>query len=137
MVASQQHYLLGVFEFESHEQTDDLEGVLALVDVVTQEQVIISVDITGVDRSLPDVEESHQVNVGAVEVTHNLSWRPDVLDHDWLSEHNLSALGGKLDDVFSLAGELLSGLDLLAFLGLEQWLEEHLAESIVGVLVNL
>lgn len=37
VVASKKHDLLGVFEFESEEQADDFETVLAFVDVVTQE----------------------------------------------------------------------------------------------------
>ena len=50
MVASEKHDLLWVLELESKEQADDFETVLALVDVVTQEQVVVSVNVSGVSR---------------------------------------------------------------------------------------
>ena len=50
VVASEKHDLLWVLELESEEQADDFETVLALVNVVTQEQVVVRVDVSGVSR---------------------------------------------------------------------------------------
>jgi len=94
-------------------------------------------DVTGITWSLPDVEESHQVYVLTVEVTNNFDWRSDVLHDDWLSGKDLCSLIGKLNDMLSLARELLTWLNILAFLGLEKRLQEHLAQSIIWVLIDL
>ena len=72
-----------------------------------------------------------------MDVSINLDWRSDLLDHDWLSSHDVSALSSQLDDVLPLAWELASRLDVLAFLGLEQRLQEHADKGLIWVLVNL
>ena len=137
VVTSQENNLLGVLELESHEEADDLERVLALVDIVAKEDVVVRMDVTVFSGHLPDVEEPHKVDILAVDVTEDLHGRSQVLDNDWLSGQNLRALVGELDDVLPLARELGVDLDLLTFLGFQQWLEEHLAQGIIRVLIDL
>lgn len=84
-------------------------------------------NITGVSWSLPDVEESHEINVLAVKVSEDLDWRSDLLDDDGLSCKNLTAFVGKLNDVLFFAWELSVGFDILTLLWLHKRLEEHLA----------
>lgn len=136
MITSQKHDLLWVLQFKSKQKADNLQAILALVNVVTKKQVVEGVDITRVSWSFPDVKESHQVDVLTMDVANDLDWGSNLLDHDWLSSKNLGALVGQFDDVFSLAWEFSTWLDILAFFGLEQWLQEHLAEGIVWILVN-
>jgi hypothetical protein len=137
MVTSEQHDLLGVLQFEGEEEADDLQTVLSLVHIVTQEKIVEGVDVSSVQRSLPDVEESHEVDVLAVDVSDNLDWRSDLLNDDWLSSQDLSALIGQLDNVLPLAWELSSWLDVLTLLWFEQRLQEHLAKGVIWVLINL
>jgi hypothetical protein len=109
---------------------------LTFVHVVAQEVVVVGVDITGVGWSLPYVKESHQIDVLAVDVSDDFDRRSDLFDDDWLSGQDLSALVGKLNDVFSLAWKLSIWFDILAFLSFQEWLQEHLAKSIIWILVN-
>lgn len=137
VVSSKKHNLLWIFKFQSEQEADDFERVMALIDVVTQEEVIISMDIASVGRSLPDIEEPHQVDILSVNITNNLDWWSNLLDNDWLSSKNLSAFICQLNNVLSLAWELTTWLNLLTLLRFQERLEEHLAESVIWVLVNL
>jgi len=137
MITSEKHDLLWIFELQSHEEADDFETVMTLVDVVTQEEVVISMDITSVGWSLPDIEESHQIYILTVEITNNLDWWSDFLNHDWLSSQDLCAFVCQLDNVLSFARKLTTWLNLLTFLWFQEWLEEHLAKSVIWVFVNL
>jgi hypothetical protein len=137
MVASEQHDLLWVLQLEGEEEADYLKTILALVYIVTQEQVVESVDVSRVQRSLPDVEESHQVHILAVDISDDLDWWSDLLDHNWLSGENLSAFIGQLDDMLPLAWELSAWLDVLALLGLQKRLQKHLAQGVIWVFINL
>jgi glutathionylspermidine synthase len=101
---------------------------LSLVDVVAQEQIVEGMDISCVERSLPDVEESHEVNVLSMDVSYNFDWWPDLLDDDGLGSQNLSALIGQLNNVLSLAWKLSSWLNLLALLWLQERFQKHLAK---------
>jgi len=137
VVASQQNDLLWELELESEEQADHLETPGALVHVVAKEDVVVGVNVAGLTWRLPDVEESHQINVLAVEVTEHLAGWSHLLDDDGLCRQHLSALHCQLQDVLLLAGELHVGLDVLTLLGLQQWLQEHLAQRFMRVLFNL
>lgn len=137
MVTSEKHDLLWIFQLQSEEEANDFETVMTLVDIVTQEKVVISMDITSVGWSLPDIEESHQVYILTVDITNNLDWWSDFLNHNWLSSQNLCAFVCQLDNVLSLAWKLTTWLNLLTFLWFQQWLEEHLAKSVIWIFINL
>lgn len=59
MVAPEEHDLFWVFQLKGHQEADDLEAVVAFVDVVAQEKVVIRLNIARLLRRLPDIEETH------------------------------------------------------------------------------
>ena len=111
--------------------------MLALVNIVSEEHIILSVNVSLLTWSLPDVEESHQIDILAMNITKDLAWWSDVLDDDRLSSKNLKALIGELNNVLSLARELGIRLDFLTLFGFQERLEEHLTQGIVRVLIDL
>lgn len=137
VVASEQDDLLGELQLESKEKANDFETVVTLVHVVSQEYVVLSLDISLLTWSLPNVEESHQIDVLPVQVAKHFGRWSDVLDHDGLSSQHLENLTSELNDVLPLARELGIRLEFLAFLWFQERLEEHLAEGVVRVLVDL
>lgn len=116
MITSEEHDLLWIFELQSEEEAYNFETVMTLVDIVTQEEVVVSMDITSVGWSLPDIEESHQIYILTVDITNNLDWWSDFLNHNWLSSQDLCAFVCQLDNVLSLAWELTTWFDVLTFL---------------------
>ena len=72
-----------------------------------------------------------------MDVSHDLGWWSDLLNDDRLRGKDIGYLVGKLDDVLSLARELNSRLNVLALLGLQEGLDEHLAECVIRVFINL
>jgi hypothetical protein len=137
MVSSEQNDLLWISEFESEQKTNNFQTVHALVDVVSKKEIVECVDVSSVDWSLPDVEESHQINVLSMEVSKDLHWWSDLLDHNWLSSKDLRDFICKLNNVLSLAWEISLWLNVLTLLWLEQWLQKHLAKSVIWVFINL
>lgn len=137
VVATQQDDLLGVLQLESHQEADDLERVVTLIHVVTQEQVVVSLDIAGVRGHSPELEEAHKLNILAMEIAENLDRRSNVLDDGRLGRKHLSALIGDLDDVLAFQRELGVRLDILTILGSQQRLKEQLTKCLIRVLVNL
>jgi len=95
------------------------------------------VDVTGIRRRLPEVKEAHQVNILAVKVSNDFDWWPNLFDYYWLSSEDLGTFVGKLDNVLSLAREVTVGFDILTLLCFQQGLQEHLAEAIMWILVDL
>ena len=94
-------------------------------------------DISCIDWSLPDVKEPHQIDILTVNITNDFGRRSNLLDDDWLSCQDLSTLISKLNDVLSLAGELLARFDILTFLWLQKRLDKHLTKRIIRILINL
>lgn len=137
VVATKQNNLLGVLQFKSHQEADDLKRVMTLVDVVAEEQVVVRLDITVVSWHSPQLKEAHELDILTMQITEDLHGRPNVLYDGRLSSQNLRAFVGKVDNVLALARELCVRLDVLTFLGLQERLEEHLAKCLIRVLVNL
>lgn len=94
MVTSQENNLLGVLELQSHQEADDLERVLALVDIVTQEDVVVRMDVTVLGGHLPDVEEPHEVHILPMNIAEDLDGRSQILNNNRLRSQNLRALVG-------------------------------------------
>lgn len=94
-------------------------------------------DVSRVLGGLPNVEESHQVYVLAVDISDHLHWRSDVFYHYRLCSEDGRHLLGKLHNVLFLARELGPRLDVLTLLGLEERLQKHLAKGIMGILLHL
>lgn len=92
---------------------------MALIDVISEEQVIVGVDVSRFSWGFPDVKEAHEVDVLPMDVADDLHWWSNLLYNYWLSSQNLAHFIGKLDDVLALARELSTRFDLLAFFWLE------------------
>jgi hypothetical protein len=137
VVAAQQDDLLGVLQLESHQEADDLERMMTLVNKVAEEQVVVSLNVTVVSRHSPEFKEAHQLDILTMQITEDLYGRSDVLDDGRLSGQDLRALVRQVNDVLALARELSVGLNVLTLLRLQERLEEHLAKCLVRVLVNL
>ena len=120
MITSEHHNLFGVFELEGHEQADNFQTVLTLVDVVSEEEVVESMYVALLEWILPDVEESHQVYILSVKISKDLDRWLDIFDNDWLSTYYSVELSSKLNNVFPLARELSTWFDFLTILGLQQ-----------------
>lgn len=137
MISSEKHDLFGILKLESKEKADDFETVLTLVNVVTEEEIVIGMDVSSISWSLPDIKESHEILVLTHDVTNNLCWWSELLNHDWLSSQNLSGLVCEFDNVFPFTWEFCTWLNLLTFLWFQKWLQEHLAQGVIWVLVDL
>ena len=85
--------------FESHEETNCLEGVIASVDIITKEEIIVGLDITIFIWSAPKIEESHQILVLTMDVTEYLDGSIYSADH-WLGFKNLLSLFSKGQNMF-------------------------------------
>jgi hypothetical protein len=101
---------------------------LSLVDIVSKEKIVESMDISSIKRCFPNIEKSHEVNILSMDVSDYLYRWSDLLDNDWLSCKDLGTLIGQFDDVLSFAWEFTSWLDILTFLWLQERLQEHLAQ---------
>lgn len=66
VVTSQHHDLLRVLELQGHQQTDDFQTVLSLIDIVAKEHVVESVDVALIKWIVPNIIESHQIHVLSV-----------------------------------------------------------------------
>ena len=69
MIATQNEEVLRVLDLVGKEQADGLEGLLATVDVVTQEEVV------GLGRKAAIFEQAQEIIVLAVNIAANLSKR--------------------------------------------------------------
>lgn len=92
VVTSHQHYLLWVLQFKSKEQANNFKTILALINVVTQKQIVVSMDVSSFSWTLPNIEESHQINILSMNISHNLGWRSDFFDDDWLRSKHVGYL---------------------------------------------
>ena len=128
--------MLWVSQLESKQQTNYFKTVLTLVDVVSKEQIIISMNISSISWCLPDVEESHQVNILTVDVTDNLDRWSDFFNNNWLSSEDMCTLICKFDNVLLLVWELSTRFDVLSIFWLQERFQEHLAKGVVRVFVN-
>ena len=62
-------YSIGVLDFESDEHTDGFKWVVATVYVVAKEEVFVWFDILSGIRWAPEMEESHNILVLAVNIS--------------------------------------------------------------------
>ena len=94
VVTSQKMNLVWESDLQRHQQADCFERVTSSVDVISQEEVVVALDITVFIRSSPKIEESHQILVLTMDVTKNLDRSVNFEDH-WLCFKNFLSLIGK------------------------------------------
>lgn len=83
VVAAEDEEVLGVLNLVGEEKADGLEGLLATVDVVAEEEVV------GLGRETTVLEETEEIIVLAVDITADLSMLADGLRGSWHRELTL------------------------------------------------
>ena len=68
VVASEQVNLIWELYLEGHQEADRLEGVHATIDIITEEQVVVTLNIAVIVRVAPKIEESHQILILSVDI---------------------------------------------------------------------
>ena len=104
VVSSQQMDLVWELDLQGHQQADGLQRVSTSVNIVTQEQVVITLDISAVIWDSPQVEEPHQILVLSMDVSEHLD-RGINSEHHWLVHEDPLALIGQGDDKLPSEGE--------------------------------
>jgi len=136
VISSQKKNLLGIFKLNCHKEANNFETLAATVYVISQEQVIIPTDVSTVTRTLPNIKESHKINVGSVQITEDFNWRFHS-DEDWLSLEDVVALRDQLQNLFSLQLESTQGRHLLlALLRLQQLRNKQTVQAVVRILLH-
>ena len=96
--------------FESHEKANCLEGMVSPVDIITQEEIVVGLNITIFIWSTPEIEESHQILVLTVNVAENLDRSINSADH-WLGFEHLLSLFSKGQNMFPSESEIGLSID--------------------------
>ena len=71
MIASEQEDLLRVLQFESQEQNNNFQALIASIHIISQKEVVISCDVSRFARCFPEIEETHKVHIVAMDVAEN------------------------------------------------------------------
>ena len=79
VIPSQKEDLLRILELKCKQQAQDFEALGPAINIIAQEEVIKTRDVTRLARSLPNVEESHEIVVITMNVSENLDRRLKVL----------------------------------------------------------
>lgn len=93
VVATKHMNLVWELDFECHQETDSLKGVCATINVITQEEVVVTLDIAIVIRDAPQVEESHQILVLAMDIAEYFNRGVDSQHHGLLLKHAHTLIG--------------------------------------------
>lgn len=72
VIPSQKEDLLRILELKRKQQAQDFEALWPAINIIAQEEVVIARDVTRLARSLPNVEESHEIVVITMNVSENL-----------------------------------------------------------------
>ena len=94
-------------------------------------------DVSSFSWHLPDVKETHELDILSMKITEYFARRSNVFDDHWLSGQDLSTFLSQFDDMLTLTWELSVRLDFLTIFRFKQWLQEHLAKGIIRILVDL
>jgi len=54
------------------------------INIVTEEQIVVALDITIIVRVSPEIEESHKVLILSVDITEHFNWSIDAKYHGLL-----------------------------------------------------
>jgi hypothetical protein len=91
MIASKQEDLFGVLQLERHQQANHFQRLTAFIHIVAQEQVVVSIHVSAVLWGFPDVKETHQVNVVAVQISEDLQGGLQGFNYNWLGLQDVEA----------------------------------------------
>lgn len=137
VISAQHKNLFGVLELERHEQTDNFQTLAAFVNVISQEEVVKTTDVSRLTRGPPNVQESHQVNIVSVNISKNLDWWLQRLNDNGLLLQDICAFINELGNLLPLLSKVLKGCDLLLSLfWLQKFLNKQREQAIVRVFLD-
>ena len=88
VVSAHHKDLARVLQLEGQKQTDDFERLGSAIDIISQENVVETVDISSVLGSLPNVKVAHQIDIVSVYVSNNFyRWFHGSYEHGLCAEH--------------------------------------------------
>ena len=126
VVSAHHKDLARVFQLKGQKETDDFKRLGAAIDIISQENVVETVNVSRVLGSLPNVEEAHQVDVVSVYVSNNFYRRLHASYEHGLRAKHLRHLVDQLNYLFAFDVEVAVGCHLLlTLLRLEQVLNEQ------------
>jgi hypothetical protein len=59
VISAKHEDLLGVLKLEGHQETDYFKTLAPAINIVSEEKIIVTTDVTVFTRTLPNVEEAH------------------------------------------------------------------------------
>lgn len=137
MIASEEEDLSWVFQLEGEEKANHLETLTATVDVISQENIIEAANVARLLWRPPNVKETHQAIVVAVNVAKYLDRGLQLLDEHRLLLEHLHDFVDKLDHVLLLDDKGSHQWDrLLAVSWRQQVLDENRVKRLVLVLLD-
>lgn len=137
MIASKQEDLFGVLQLERHQQANHFQRLTAFIHIVAQEQVVVSIHVSAVLWGFPDVKETHQVNVVAVQISEDLQGGLQGFNYNWLGLQDVEAFWNQLQDLFPFKTKASKRLDyFLAFFRLHELLNKNTVQIFVWIFLN-
>jgi len=104
--------------------------MVASVNIVTQEQVIVTLDVSIVIWNSPKIKEAHQILILTVDIAEDLDWCINTQHHRLILKHVLALLC-QSDDVFSSESEVAISIELRSpFSRSQQMRQEQIVQSI-------
>lgn len=133
VVSSKQEDMVRKSDLQAHQKTDDFKRELSTINIVSKENIGKVLDVSLLRRTLPDIEEPHQIVEVSVQVSEDFNWCFDVVDYDGLRQHSYGGFIRELDDIAGLEHEFGGVLVVLVLLRLHQLLQKHEGESFVRI----
>ena len=133
MISSQHVNFLWELHFQSHEQADCLKRMIASINIIAKENIVVTFDIACFIWNAPKIKEPHQILILAMDISENFNRRINAQHHRLLLD-NFLALISQGDDVFAAEGEIARSVELGGpFSWSEQMVQEQRVESVNGV----
>lgn len=85
--------------------------MITSINIITKEQVVITLNIAIIIRNAPQIEESHQVLVLAVHIAEHLYWSVHSEDHGLFFKYALTLLS-KRNNVFTTERKITIPIEL-------------------------
>ena len=105
MIASEKENLSGIFQFKCEQQANHLKTLTSTIDVIAQEDVVKATNVTCLLRRPPNIKESHQAIVVAMQIAKYFDRWLQVLDQHGLLLEDLHDLIDQFDHMLFLDNE--------------------------------
>ena len=67
--------------------------MVTTIDKVTQEQIVIRLDVAKVVRDAPKIEKAHQILILSVDIAEDFDWSVDTQNHRLVCQNVLAFIG--------------------------------------------